>query len=205
MKLPVLLLSFAVLLFSLSCVEVRTDIQVTAEPRPEALEGARWAGFPLTYCVAYDPEAFVDEEEFAELVAEAFAVWDMDVRSDGACAGSVTERDGINQVGWGRPPEASAGSHEAGYTRIIFQQCLTPCPGGAATQIIEADIIIAADPPRRWRTSDCLLSVLIHEAGHFLGVPHLDSPALMAPASATCQTDLTPADRLALEQLYGGL
>ena len=46
------------------------------------------------------------------------------------------------------------------------------------------------------------LLILLHEAGHFLGLPHLESPAVMAPESADCPQDLTSADRAELAELY---
>lgn len=190
---------------STACFEVvPVEVSVTAEARPEALQGARWAELPVRYCIAAEPGGFTSPEEFASLTEQAFATWGIATVNEGLCQGRAGERDGINQVGWGKPPAAQGGSHEAGYTRIIFQECRNGCPNGAQNRIVEADIIISDSPPERWQSAECLSSVLLHETGHFLGVPHLDSPAIMAPASSSCSSELTQPDIDTLAALYAG-
>jgi len=189
-----------------SCIEITgPEIVVTAEPHPAELEGARWQELPVHYCIVEEPGGFESAEDFRALTAEAFSSWGVPVVDDGTCASGITRANGVNEVGWGRPPEAQGGGgiEEAGYTRTIFRECRSGCDG-AQNQIIEADIIIADDPPQRWQNADCLYSTLLHETGHFLGVPHLDSPAVMAPASSTCADELTDLDRAAFDALYGG-
>lgn len=69
--------------------------------------------------------------------------------------------------------------------------------------MVEADILIDPDPPHPLEAPDCLRSTLLHEVGHFLGLPHLEAPAVMAPVSRSCDLDLTEADRAALDLRYG--
>nr|ART39600.1 J528 [uncultured bacterium] len=184
-------------------MEIRgPEVVVTAEPIPAELEGARWEELPLHYCIVDDGTGFVRVDEFASLAAAAFAEWGVEAVHDGICRDGITRANGVNEIGWGRPPEAQGGAEEAGFTRIIFRQCSRGCTGGAQNRIVEADIIIADDPPDRWRNARCLYSTMLHEVGHFIGVPHLDSPALMAPASANCPQDLTEMDRAVFDRLY---
>jgi hypothetical protein len=196
-------------LFSLlatACIEIRgPEIVVTAEPVQEELVGARWQELPLRYCIVNDGRGFTGSEEFRSLTAQAFATWGIEAVDEGDCEAEISRANGRNEIGWGRPPEAQGGgtAEEAGYTRTIYRQCSQGCAAGGTNRIVEADIIIADDPPERWRTSECLFSTLLHETGHFIGVPHLDSPAVMAPASSDCSEELTPADRAAFDLLYG--
>lgn len=196
-------------LFSLlatACIEIPgPEVVVTAEPVAEDLVGARWQDLPLHYCIVDDGQGFAETDEFRKLTAAAFVAWGVEAIDDGNCKNGIERANGKNEIGWGRPPEAQGGGtvDEAGYTRTIFRQCSQGCANGGKNRIVEADIIVVDDPPERWRNTDCLYSTLLHETGHFIGIPHLDSPAIMAPASSTCEDELTAADRAAFELLYG--
>jgi hypothetical protein len=191
------------------CIEITNpEVVVTAEPQPEQLEGARWNELPLRYCIVQEPAGFESITEFRALTADAFAAWGVPAVDEGSCANPVTRANGVNEIGWGRPPEAQGETfggnsiEEAGYARTVFRECRGGC-SGAENEIIEVDVLIADDPPERWQNARCLYSTLLHEVGHFLGVPHLDSPAVMAPASATCVNELTDLDIAAVRSLYG--
>jgi hypothetical protein len=112
------------------------------------------------------------------------------------------ERHRRNEIGWGVPPDPGDGLHASAYTRLLYQGCLSGCEGGSDSRIVEADVFLHPDPPERLRSDDCLLSTLLHETGHFVGLPHLDPPAIMAPVSRDCPQELRAADRAAFEALY---
>lgn len=203
----VALLGCALLLSS--CVEVRREVlpEVTPGEVPEEFQGARWPGFPVEYCIVPDEAGFVATERLEELVGDAFAQWGMEVRYGGRCDG-IEAGNGRNEVTWdsGRAMPSVTGEtgvFAAGFTRQLFRACRGgACPGGAASQIVEADILLSLDTPERFQTEECLFSTLLHETGHFLGVPHLGAPAVMAPATSECPQELTEADRDALAVLY---
>jgi hypothetical protein len=67
---------------------------------------------------------------------------------------------------------------------------------------VEADIYIDPEPTTAPGSEQCLDATVLHEVGHFLGLPHLDPPALMAPVTTTCGGELTQADRAALRARY---
>jgi hypothetical protein len=118
----------------------------------------------------------------------------------------VREGNGRNEVAWGSidmdEVGQEAGVYRNGLTRKLFQSCPESCPGGAQSELIEADILLAPSPPIDFQNEACLFWTLLHEAGHFVGVPHLEFPAVMAPESVDCPQDLTIADHSALAELY---
>jgi hypothetical protein len=199
------MVSLAMLLvLTASCVTIdRRQIVLTPGPVPAELQGARWQDLPVRYCFVSSELEFVAEGRFEELTNEAFARWGLDSKSNGHCD-RVQERNGRNEITWGEAPELGGGAvYEAGYARVIYSRCVQSCPNGNEATIVEADIFIDPTPPERAQTEECLFTTLLHEVGHFLGVPHLESPAIMAPVSSSCPQDLTAADRQALADLYG--
>lgn len=206
------LMSAAMLLVGTACIEVQRETQIDVTPGevPEEIRDARWQSLPVSYCIVPSDAGFVETDRFTELVAEAFAAWDAEVASDGEC--DTAERGNErNEITWESPDaegvspsgaSSDGGVFQAGFTRQLFRQCVSGCQGGAQSQIVEADILITPEPPEEFRNDECLFSTLLHEAGHFLGVPHLESPAVMAPASTECPQELTEADRTVLADLY---
>ena len=204
-RLQVLTILLPLLALAAACVPVEKRVTVSVTPGviPEELRGARWASFPVHYCVVRDAAGFVSHERFVALVADAFATWGVQAIDNGACD-AITQGNGRNEIGWGDiPDQQQVGVHEAGHTRLLFRSCTGACIGGSETRIVEADITIDTEPPTRQRSERCLATTLRHETGHLLGLHHLPSPALMAPAITECGIGLTDADRSAFEQLYG--
>ena len=197
------LTAVVLLAMTLSCVTVTRTVEVTPAPVPEELVGARWQKLPLRYCVVPSELAFMPHARFVALTNDAFARWGVDSVSDGDCSESA-DRNGRNEITWGEAPEVANGTvYEAGFARVIYSRCVQACPADSATTIVEADILIDPTPPERGQTEECLFATLLHEVGHFLGIPHLASPAVMAPVSSSCLRELTAADRQALVDLYG--
>jgi hypothetical protein len=189
---------------AIACIEVRTQPQLPPEPVPEQIEGARWPSLPVEYCIAVADGGFVDPETFVASVEEAFRRWGLPAERRVGCPAEIERGNRVNQIGWGTLPErAEGGVHEAGLAELLYAGCRGPCPGGANAQIIEANIRINPDPPSRFRSSSCLFTTILHEVGHFWGLHHLDQPAIMAAAHATCPQELTAADIQAINELYG--
>ncbi|MEZ4554523.1 MAG: matrixin family metalloprotease [Dehalococcoidia bacterium] len=194
-------------LLAVGCVEVRQQhVEVTPGVIPDELRGARWQSLPVHYCIVEDNRGFVAAERFVELTTEAFERWGVAATYDGPCSEAV-EGNGRSEVAWGSPDDTTrnhpeGGAYQVGWTKLVFRRCPSGCPGGAETEITEADILILPTPPDEFQTAECLFASLLHEAGHFFGVQHLESPAVMAPASDECAQQLTPADTEAIQALY---
>ena len=173
-------------------------------PNPQGL--ARWDTVPVHFCISPDGAGYVTPAQFLDAVVRAFNAWGIEWKSDGACAGPVVPNDGRSEIGWGRLPANSgggAGDYEAGLTQTVTQQCTANCDPNDYVHLSEADITIDPQPPSEYRTARCLYSTMLHEVGHFLGLQHLPSPAIMAARTSGCPTELTAADRQALRVRYG--
>jgi hypothetical protein len=183
-----------------ACMTIERDVRVTPAPVPEEIEGAAWQNLPASYCIVRQEGAgFVSHERFVELTIRAFDVWGVPVVHEGDCPGEPEQGNGRNEVYWGSLGEAEGGGvNEAGRTQLLYRHAGNNGPA----YIVEADIVIDSDPPGRLRNEDCLLTTLMHEAGHFFGIHHLETPALMAPVIQDCNPELTEADREAIDELY---
>jgi len=182
----------------------------TATPTPSLpanpLDLNRWNSVPVHYCIDTSEAGFASAADFASRVARAFAAWGVPVVGDGPCAGGSVNGDKINEIGFGTPTnQPPPGSHvtEAGETSTTYSECTSGCTPGDRVKLVEADVVIESEPPRQFRTRDCLYSTLLHETGHFLGLDHLPAPAVMAAETSDCPTELTAADRAALLMRYG--
>lgn len=173
-------------------------------PNPEGLH--RWDTLPVHYCIDESVDGFVSLAQFTDAVDRAFAAWGVPSRDDGPCAGPNREGDEVNEIGFGTPPGGPPpGSRvtEAGVTLTTYSECSANCRPEDPVRLVEADIIIERTAPEEFRSERCLYSTLLHEAGHFLGLNHLPSPAIMEAETSSCPTRLTDADLESLRQRYG--
>lgn len=172
-------------------------------PNPDSLQ--RWSELPVHYCVSDSSEGFVPFDEFALLVKQAFAAWGVASVDDGGC-GPPVDDDRVNTIGWDQLQNADAAApdvYEAGVTQTRYSECTSGCGFGETVELVEADVRIDTEPPRRFRTRACLYSTVLHEVGHFLGLEHLPAPAVMAAETTTCADTLTDIDLAALRLRYG--
>lgn len=181
----------------------------TATPEPPPLPPnpgglARWRNVPVHFCVSAGQSGYVSPVEFIASVARAFDAWGVAWQSDGAC-GPVVPDDGKNEIGWGTLPanDVNGRDYEAGLAQTTTQECTSNCDPNDPVRLSEADITIDRSPPVEFRNERCLYSTLLHEVGHFLGVGHLQPPAIMAARTTGCPTEITEADRQALRERYG--
>ena len=172
-------------------------------PNPDGL--ARWRTVPVHFCVSPGDTGYVTPAEFIDAVARAFDAWGIAWQSDGAC-GPVMPDDGTNEIGWATLTEngnVAGRDYEAGLTQTTTQECTSNCDPNDPVRLSEADITIDRSPPREFRNARCFYSTLLHEVGHFLGLGHLPSPAIMAARASGCPTEITAADQQALRDRYG--
>ena len=196
----------ALLVLVMACGSIRR----AQESQDSGVQGGadevlRWQTLPISYCLDLAADGYAGDDSFTTLVERAFEAWGVSSQMKGRCDGETREADGRNEIGWGAPPVPPAngpGVYEAGYTRIRYRSCTKNCHG-ADSEVIEADIIIDRNAPRNFRNERCLYSVLLHEIGHLLGLPHLPAPAVMAAVTTSCPQALSDSDRRALQDRYG--
>lgn len=181
-----------------ACITIEVPVEVEPESVPAEIEGARWPNPPVPYCIVRDPEGgFADHETLVALTQEAMEHWGVPTLYEGDCPGPLETNNGRNEIAWGDLPDAGAFLSKAGSTNLRY---LTRVLNGD-TEITEADIVINRTPPAGKDSTECLFSTLLHEAGHFFGLFHLEA-GVMSPVITECYQELTPADREAMDALY---
>jgi hypothetical protein len=191
--------ALALMLLTACEIDERERVVFTPEPQDVELEGTRWPELPVRYCIVRNDDAFLDHDVLVELVARSFEQWGIDALDNGDCPGPLAEANGRSEIAWATLGDGDMRLNEAGATNIRYRRTGTQKP-----VIIEADITLDIDPPRDQRNEDCLHTALLHEVGHFLGLPHLEDPALMAPVINECEPELRAPDRDAIAALYPG-
>lgn len=169
-------------------------------PNPQGLR--RWDTLPVPYCITAEGEGYVSHELFITAVRRALDAWGVPTLNTGEC-GPPAQDDRVNEIGWGVLGSRRGRVYEAGLTQTITSECTANCDANDRIRLVEADITIDSEPPREFRSATCLYSTLLHETGHFLGLDHLPSPAVMQAETSLCLTALTDADREALLSRYG--
>jgi hypothetical protein len=161
----------------------------------------RWPKLPPRYCIVESDFARVSPERMEQMLQTSFEHWGVKVISDGICDGPAAPGNGRNEVYWTTLKAKDGGTTEVAQTRINVAGCLS-CEGKTAS-IVEADIALDYLPPANMVSNECLFTTVLHEAGHFLGLEHLDSGSVMGAVLEKCYDNLTPVDRAAIETLYG--
>jgi hypothetical protein len=202
MRSVVALLSAGALLAG--CVRYERIEPVAPGTVPPEVQDASWQELPVNYCIVEQRGAgFVDVERLAVLVQGAFEAWGVAAERQAACETSLPDRNRVNEIAWGNLGRSSAEMHQAGETTLRFRHPRPLFGGdGGGPEIIEADIVLEANPPAALRTEACLYTTLLHEVGHFLGARHLEAPAVMAPMLTSCPQELTEADLQEVARLY---
>ena len=188
---------------------------ITAPAPPVDIEGridfigAVWAAesIPVAYCVnAANPpigtngEPILKPAQFSTLVQDAFRTWESIGEAGisfaylGLCSSDPWDRsDGVNTVGWGWLFESAIGvTFPTGTHGKFVRQ-------DAFGQLYEMDIVIdvrygqSFDDPSVYLSGE-LQHILLHEAGHFIGLGHATEPcSVMRPAgigSGLCWVDI---------------
>jgi predicted Zn-dependent protease len=168
---------------------------------------------PVTYCVNptglpvnADKVPLITEDQFVELVHEAFRKWQDDPNSSlrfidaGICENAAGRQDKVNAVGWrnlGRTPAigyAIRNESDGKYLR-----------GGASYEKLEADIVLNSRVDF-WKDLDYYVSTILphtilHEIGHFIGLAHSEEKCTVMTQDDVyplelCQDDIDGAARL---------
>jgi hypothetical protein len=189
---------------------VQTDISGRIE-----FIGAVWPddALPVRYCVnpaempvRSDGSKLMSDEAFATMVRSAFQTW-QDVPESriafayqGICRSDPwNNRDSVNTVGWGWLFGRAIGLADPSGTNGRFLR------QNSTGQLFEVDLVIDirfaqsfADPTDYLQRH--LPHIILHEAGHFLGLGHANEPcSVMRPAgvgSGLCWVDVAAASQL---------
>jgi len=164
---------------------------------------------PVPFCVnptgiplAASGEQLLSPDAFAGLVNDAFGTWGgvpgvgISFAYQGFCDGSPRVRyDGLNTVGFAMLDGNAGGSTRPTFTDVAVLR------EGEFSQMVEADITIdsrfaAYFDPDHYREV-VLPHILVHEAGHFLGLDHSSDHCSVMVASGLnptptrlCQDDI---------------
>lgn len=177
--------------------------------------GAVWPdeSLPVRYCVnageipvRSNGAKLMSDEAFAGLVRAAFSTWESIPESriafsyQGFCASDpMNNRDGVNTVGWGWLFGNAIGLADPSGTHGRFLR------QNSTGQLFEVDLVIDirfaqsfADPTDYLQRQ--LPHIILHEAGHFLGLGHATAAcSVMRPSgigSGLCSVDIAAAAQL---------
>ena len=190
---------------------------INSQVAPEPL-GATWPDqvMPVPYCVNVldiprdrDGHAVLQDQKFVTLVQEAFRKWQslpdsyITFKYTGLCSSSPSDNnDGANTIGFGQLPRDIAGLSVLGSTGE------TPLHRSLTGDLLEVDITVDRSLATEFAATSTFVDyvlpvVLLHEAGHFLGLDHASSAcSVMNPS--TVQIDFCWLDIAAMRELYPG-
>jgi hypothetical protein len=164
----------------------------TASPPPGYRLDGRRLSAATSFCVNPD-EGPMLQRPLIEVARDAVDMWQSEAGGTlplaigGLCPGTlVEEADGISVVGWGLIDGPPIG-------RAVMRA--TGGPDQEAGIVLDSSWSSFSD-------EQCLLSVLLHELGHILGLGHQeDSASIMFPVTR-CSPELSDADMAAVRFLY---
>jgi hypothetical protein len=201
---PVLLSALVLVTLTGCLVSESAPALVLGPPEPQETitdaTSSRWRSTPVQYCVVPSSAGIVTHDRLVSLLGHAFDQWGVQSSFQGPCQGPASEGNGRNEVYWGSLGSPDGPARRAGEAQLRYVSCDT-CQG-AASYIVEADLVIDPEPPASRSNEACVFTTLLHEVGHMLGAPHLAPPAIMAPVMDTCPQQLTEADLRSIARLY---
>jgi len=161
--------------------------------------GATWptTRIPVRYCInTANPQRFdngqelISDAEFITLVRAAFQKWEdvsgayIAFRYDGTCSSDPTDLfDGVTVVGWGTPDPGATG------------QATIRAQGSG---ILEGGIVLCSSRCNPHYDDNAAIykqifrerlfpDLVLHEAGHLLGLGHSDDPCSVMAVSSPCR------------------